>query len=140
MNEHQQKGMNESLQLTEQHAKRLDLNDRALCDIFNRLSQLEHDARADVKQPGGIFPAPAPQEQELEKLREELANAAHHAEHLEAKIKMLKEERDDQGKEIVELKQELDALKANNRYQKGFEDGATATIRQVREMAAKLKP
>lgn len=39
---------------------------------------------------------------------------------------------------VEELTAELAALKANNRYQSGYEDGAQAVIKQVRDLAAKL--
>ena len=93
-----------------------------------------------------------------------------HVEHLEAKIKVLKEERDafkaesdNQAaawqeihkfipdvpglsmvgmvrKHVSELRTELDNLKDNNRYQNGYSDGYDAARKHIREMAAKLKP
>jgi len=108
-----------------------------------------------------------PHQKELDVYEREIQRRIKHEEHLERKITELKEEREDKCALIVELKnlyydlqgkianqciiitdyrekyeasiKERDSLRLNNRYQTGFDDGANATIRQVREMAAKLK-
>lgn len=158
-------------------------------------------------------PKNSPHQKELDAYEREIARLREHGDHLEAKITELNAERNDQGKEIVELKKEreiclsnavgcnqhvnelsnelqrvrkeraafkyesdnqaaawkeiktfipdyagdglslvgmvrryvselsgeLGFLKANNRYQSGYEAGASAVIKQVRDLAAKLK-
>ena len=93
----------------------------------------EPDSKCDTK------PANSPHQKELDVYERTIARLGEHGDHLETKITTLKSERNDQGKEIVELKKELAALKANNRYQAGHTDGANMILKQVREMAAKLK-